>query len=117
MSGYSALRARYCCIIGVWAGEGASSFIGRHCKSLLVSQRSVQLHLGIDLAAQHARERIERHAPEAVQREDVLAVAGHVDELRDPALDPGFLTGDETHQLPDGVVVAQRDQPAEVAGA
>src|SRR5437868_5950745 len=29
MSGYSALRAKYCCIIGVWVVPGASSFIPR----------------------------------------------------------------------------------------
>src|SRR6188472_2228534 len=113
MSGYPALRAKYCCIMGVWpgaargsgTGEGASSFIDRHC-----SDCSVQLHLRVGLAADHAREGVERHAPEAVQRPDVLAVEGDVEELRHPAFDAELAAGKESHQLPDGLVVAEGDQ-------
>src|SRR5438477_2403594 len=108
MSGYSALRARYCCIIGVWASAGASSFM-----VLML----VKLHLRLGLRADHARERVERHAPETVQRPDVLAVERNVEEPRDPALDAEFLARDEAHQLPDGVVRAERDERAEVAVA
>src|SRR5260221_3282240 len=111
MSGYSALRARYCCIIGVWAEPGASSFIGPYCSEL------VQLHLGLGLPADQAREGIERHSPESGERPHVLPVEREVEELREPSLDAEFLARDEAHQLAHGVVAAQRDEGAEVAVA
>src|SRR5688572_19518725 len=78
---------------------------------------SVQLHLGLHLPADPARERVEGHPPEPVQRHDVLAVEGHVHELRDPALDAEFLARDEAHQLADRFVLPERDEGAEIAVA
>src|SRR5450432_3801302 len=110
MSGYSALRARYCCIIGVWAEPGASSFIGTNC-----SRASMQLHLGLGLPADQAREGVEGHAPESGERPDVLAVEREVEEFREPSLDAEFLARDEAHELANGVVAAKRDERAEIA--
>src|SRR6266851_5489540 len=106
MSGYSALRARYCCIIGVWVTAGASSFI----ETILV-----KLHLRLGLRADHAGERVERHAPEAIQRPDVQPIERHVEELGEEALEAQRPSGDEAHEGSHRVVGAERDERAQIA--
>src|SRR3954470_24431786 len=98
MSGCWLFSAMYCCIIGV-------------CATLAIL---VQLDLGIGLAADRARERVERHAPEAEERPDVQPVERDVEHLREPALDPESAARDEAHQRAHRLVVAEGDQRAEI---
>src|SRR5258706_14918367 len=112
MSGCWLFKARYCCIIGVcppWAVGGDSRFIAAIvCGACSLSCASlVQLHLRIGLVADHARERIEGHPPEPVQRPDVQAIERDVEELREEAFDAERPTGDEPHERTDGLVVAE----------
>src|SRR4051794_23701490 len=99
MSGCWLFSAMYCCIIGV-------------CATLAIL---VQLHLGIGLAADRARKRVERHAPEAEERPDVQPVERDVEHLREPAFDPEGAARDKPHERPPRLVVAERAQRAEIA--
>src|SRR4051812_22896074 len=75
----------------------------------------VQFDLWVRLAANGSRERVERHAPEAVQGPDVHPVERKIEELRKQALDAHGPARGEAHQRADGLVVPERHQRAEIA--
>src|SRR5260221_5463855 len=94
VSGCSALMARYCAIIGVCAVTDLSlAFMKRYA--------SVQFHPRLGLAPDDARQRVQRHTPEAVQRPQMQLVQRHVKQLRHQPFDAYAAARGKPHQRAD----------------